>query len=42
MNHLAITPKGWALEGYNSAKKYLKNVNLGNNHLLGEDLFRFS
>jgi len=34
MADLPITPKAWALECFQTAKKYLKNVNLGNIHLL--------
>jgi len=35
MVDLPITPKNWALECLEVAKKYLENVNLGNLHLLG-------
>ena len=35
MVDLPITPKDWAFECFEVAKKYLKNVNLGNIHLLG-------
>lgn len=35
MTDLPITPKDWALECLETAKKYLKNVYLGNIHLLG-------
>lgn len=34
MEDLPITPKDWALECLEVAKKYLENVNLGNKHLL--------
>jgi len=35
MIDLPITPRDWAFECLKIAKKYLKNVNLGNIHLLG-------
>mgnify|MGYP000013210220 CR=1 FL=1 len=34
MKELPITPKNWTFECLKAAKKYLKNVNLGNAHLL--------
>ncbi len=34
LNDLPVTPKGQAEQCYNVAGKYLKNVNLGNKHLL--------
>ena len=35
MIDLPITPKEWAFECLETAQKYLKNVHLGNKHLLG-------
>ena len=35
MTDLPITPKNWAFECLETAKNYLKNVHLGNIHLLG-------
>ena len=36
MSDLPVTPKEWAFECLEVAKKYLKNVHLGNIHLLGK------
>lgn len=35
LNDMPVTPKGQVMECYNVAKKHLKNVNIGNLHLLG-------
>ncbi len=35
MGDLPITPRGWAFQCLDTARKYVRNVNLGNEHLLG-------